>query len=188
MQMRAGLQRREQDFLSHGEQMKKTSTGNQIHERIADLTWQQMKQEIISDLCQIINAMPTAEYIVAMIQWRAKSLAGIVYQPAPFTVIAGSGIARGMSVIPVPGDIPDHWVPIELPVFPARNGVRLTDDMPVFYFVHLRGNGGNGLVIPGRHDKTGRIQWSGNDVIIDEMAVTLAVAGIMTIEPRQGFD
>jgi hypothetical protein len=168
--------------------MKNDSIAYLTQEPLSGPTWQHIRQEIISDLCQIIDGMPVTEYVVAMVQWRGRQLAGIVYEPCPIQIVGPSGVARGVSVIPSPEKVADHWFPVELPVFPARNGVRLTDDMPVFYFTHVRGNGGNGLVIAARHDKTGRIQWSGNEAIIDEVAVMLAAAGVITIEPRRGFD
>jgi hypothetical protein len=148
------------------------------------MTWQEMSDEIATDVVQITIASPDIEYVVGVIQWQNKLLAGPVFQPNIFPLNLRDGETpvhvNGIAILPAPATAPDgHWRPIELKVTPKKNGSPTTEDTPVMYLVARKQAGGTGVVFPSRFYSSGRVQWSGNPEVIDEVRRALVKAGIL---------
>jgi hypothetical protein len=149
------------------------------------MTWQAMSSEIVMDVAQITLASAETEYVIAVIQWQGKLLAAPVYQPNIFPLEfhdRGTPVnVGGVSILPEPATAPQdrHWRPIDLKATPKENGIATKADTPVMYLVALKQAGGAGVAFPSRFDSSGRVQWSGNPEVIDEVRRALVKAGIL---------
>src|SRR5205807_2516783 len=55
------------------------------------MTWQEITTEMVSDVAQITSASPETESVIGIIQWQAKILAGLIFQPnIPFLTFQDS--------------------------------------------------------------------------------------------------
>ena len=148
------------------------------------MSWQEMSDEIAIDVAQITLASPETEYIIGIIQWQGQLRAGPVYQPNIFPLEfhdRGTPVnVGGVSILPEPATAAKgHWRPIELKATPKENGIATKADMPVMYLVALKQAGGAGVAFPSRFDSSGRVRWSGNPEVIDEVRRALVKAGIL---------
>jgi hypothetical protein len=149
-----------------------------------------MSSEIVLDVAQITIASPETEYVIGIIQWQGKLLAAPVYQPniLPLEFHDGGTPVNvgGVSILPPPANAPQdrHWRPIELTLTPKKNGIATTENMPLMYFSVLK-QGDAGVALPSRLDGSGgRVRWSGNSEVIDEVRRALVKAGILISADR----
>jgi hypothetical protein len=120
------------------------------------MTWQEMSDEILADVAQIMSASSTTEYVVGVMQWRSKTVAGPVYQPniLPVKVHDGETPAdvSGVSILPDPDTVRcGHWRPVNLKLTPKINGIATSEDVPALYLVGLKPPGAQGVAFPSRY-------------------------------------
>jgi len=148
------------------------------------MKWQEMGDEMLMDVAQITTSAPETESVVGIIQWHGELLAGPLYQPNTFPLTPHHGETPvevgAVSILPDPATAPvGHWRPIDLKVWPKKNGIPTTEDMPIMYLVILKHARGEGLAFPSRQERGGRVRWSGNPSVIDRVKWALVKVGII---------
>jgi len=156
------------------------------------MTWQEITTEIVSDVAQITSASPETESVIGIIQWQAKILAGLIFQPNIPSLTFQDGHTPqdghtavnvvGLSILPDPTTAPEHWRRTDLNAVPKKNGVPTAESAPLMYLVCLRRNAGHGVAFPARFTG-GHIQWTGNPDVIDQVISALVKAGIFRANP-----
>jgi hypothetical protein len=140
-----------------------------------------LNDELLSDLLQVMAAVPNIDAIFAIIHHGQRLLAGSVLQDARksgFDVHYGGvrGDESYVSILPAPDGGSPHWVPIpaeklSIPLVPPG------ESQSVGYLV-LRKDGQRALALAGRRDN-GRVTWSGNGDLIDQVSHLLADLGVL---------
>jgi hypothetical protein len=128
------------------------------------VNWEEMTNEILTDIVKIVTLDMSAHYMVAVVQWRGKIIGRPIYQPTPAKLNADrEGFMRGMSMIPEP---PSDWEAVALEFVPKVNGVPSKGDMPIAYY--LISEKGNGVAFPARFNE-GRVAWTHSEEVIDHV-------------------
>jgi hypothetical protein len=140
------------------------------------LKWEQMQEELAMDVVEILDRQPATDYIVGVIQWRANSLAAVMYEACSVRLVPECA-ANLANVIPDPDKNQDRWQAVNRRLVDI-NGVPIPGNFPAFYFVKTRA-GGEGVAFPRRASKDQRVRWSTQDDLIDHVAHCLVGAGLL---------
>jgi hypothetical protein len=148
------------------------------------MTWDEMIKEILLDVVRIVAADLSVHHVMAVVQWQGKIIGRLVYQPSIIEFVGDEGLTTGMSMIPEP---PSDWKPVELKFVTKADGKPSKADTPLAYFVVSEK--GDGVAFPARFKvlggverPEGKITWTHNPEIIEQVGDMLLVAGLLEMK------